>query len=79
MKYKEFQYLDKGIEIKVTVDNLDILEFKPDEFSTLLFKECRGSSSIADKLLALECLVRKLEKTGRVKGEISIYNKIARY
>lgn len=76
MKYTEYHYLNGCSKATLTIDVLDFLEFKPDEFSRLLFKECESSGSIADKLLALECVARRLEETKKVKSEVCIHHKI---
>lgn len=39
----------------------DLERFIPEPFDLALIRECDQSASIADKLLALECIARRIE------------------
>jgi hypothetical protein len=44
------------------ISDVEFVLMRLDNFDTLLLKECEGSDSIADKLLALETLARRIEE-----------------
>ena len=50
---------DAIFRLTIPQDCVNLVEF--DEFSHALFISCEASDSIADKLLALETIVRKVE------------------
>ena len=43
-------------------NSLELVLIRLNKWDKLLIKECERSDSIADKLLALECIARKIEK-----------------
>ena len=55
---------------KVTLTQMDMVMVNLDSFDRALLVECEASSSIADKLLGLECIARRLEQAAlRERGE----------
>jgi len=46
----------------LVLEDADVAWAPLDQFDRMLIKECEGSKSIADKLLALECIARKIEE-----------------
>ena len=53
-----------------TLTQMDMVMVNLDAFDRALLVECEASSSIADKLLGLECIARRLEQAAlRERGE----------
>lgn len=77
MKYEETNFTDGGAEIKMEFTGFDFATVPLDEFSRKLFNEIKDSMSVADKLLGLEHLVRKIEESG-VDGEVLIHTDVIR-
>ncbi len=50
-----------GVEVKIKWDFGDLVDIDFTPFDYVLLRECEKSPSIADKLLAIELIARKLE------------------
>lgn len=51
------------LEFHLKIYPLDMMKVQLDSFDRLLLKDCGASESCADKLLALETLVRRIERS----------------
>lgn len=60
---------DRTKEIHVKWDDIDLASLQYDNFDLALLRECDESMKLSDKLLALEMLVRKMEKANDVNNE----------
>jgi hypothetical protein len=49
------------------IEDLDLVLAPLDSFDLMLLRECSDSASIADKLLALECIARRIEQAQPVR------------
>lgn len=64
MKYREeIDVCTNDRKIFLELDLFDISMARLDKWDRHLLAECEKSNSIADKLLALECVVRRIEET----------------
>lgn len=64
MKFEEHQVDMRGSRKYVLdLDDSELMPLNLDKFDRMLIRECGASNSIADKLLALECIVRKIEQS----------------
>jgi len=62
MRYREEQDVHNGIDRAIIEFNLfDFVMVKLDWQDRILLQECNKSTSVADKLLALEMIARKIE------------------
>ena len=50
------------LHFKLVIDGFAIAQCKKTDFERALYAECEKSTMIADKLLALESIVRNIEK-----------------
>ena len=56
---------------RLVIEGYELLETRLTEFDLLLLRECEHSESIADKLLGLETLTRRIEETYAKEGRKS--------
>lgn len=63
MKLEEWRDPATGdFHMMLKIDQLEIMCAKLTDFDRALFRECEESKSIADKLLALETMARRIEE-----------------
>ena len=70
LMWKECNDTQKRI-FKLTLTNHDMLDAygKADSFFFRLLRECEESKSVADKLLALEAICRKIEEARQIHAD----------
>lgn len=63
MTFEHYRHPATGdYSVSLTLTEEELESIKCTGFDRALFKECEESNSIADKLLALEAVVRKIEE-----------------
>ena len=66
MRYtEETDTRSHAMKITVEIDDLEMVGCKTDEFDRRLLRECNRSSSVADKILALETIARRIEEASK--------------
>lgn len=71
MEYKQEVLPSKNLNTRkvftIIIDDTDTIGIKYSNWDLRLFEECEKSNQIADKLLALETIVRKVEQNNLSK------------
>jgi hypothetical protein len=63
LKYSEsFDPTNLTNTVTIEINDLEMVLLKLDRFDRLLLDECNKSNKISDKLLALECMARRIEE-----------------
>ncbi|HUU88395.1 MAG TPA: hypothetical protein VMX17_11680 [Candidatus Glassbacteria bacterium] len=47
----------------ITIDDIDMMDVNFTDFDRSILKDCEKSNSIADKILALELIARRIEES----------------